>query len=83
MSLSAWVSDNEHEWRECLKPVRLVVETEFTADEVRAAHKRSCIRVGPSVEGGPSGPSPRLRRDMVRTHSASDSEPAHSVGQLT
>ncbi|QFS89927.1 hypothetical protein FIV07_04160 [Mycobacterium sp. THAF192] len=65
MSLSAWVSDNEHEWRECLKPVRLVVETEFTADEVRAAHKRSCIRVGPSVEGGPSGPSPRLRRDMV------------------
>ena len=57
MSLSAWVSDNEHEWRECLKPVRLVVETEFTADEVRAARKRFCIRVGPLVESGPSGPS--------------------------
>ena len=65
MSLSAWMSDNEHEGRERLKPVRLVVETDFTADEGRTAHKRSCIRVGPSMEGGPSGPSSRLRSDMV------------------
>ncbi|WP_234897814.1 hypothetical protein [Mycolicibacterium vanbaalenii] len=34
------MSDHEHEWRERLKPVRLVVESDFTADEVRAAHKR-------------------------------------------
>ena len=40
MSLSAWMSDNEHKWRERFTPVRLVVETDFTAEEVRDAHKR-------------------------------------------
>lgn len=40
MSLSAWMSDKEVEWRERLGPVKLVVETNFSAHEVRETQKR-------------------------------------------
>jgi hypothetical protein len=32
---SDWTSDTEHEWRGKLQPVNLVIETDFSADEVR------------------------------------------------
>ncbi|WP_167106456.1 hypothetical protein [Mycobacterium sp. DL592] len=35
--LSDWISDADYEWRQRLAPVRLVIETDFTADEVREA----------------------------------------------
>lgn len=39
-SLSDWMSDAEYEWRQRLQPVRLVIETNFSADEVREAQKK-------------------------------------------
>lgn len=40
MSLSAWMIDNEHEWPEHLKLVRLVVETASSAETVGFADGR-------------------------------------------
>jgi hypothetical protein len=34
------VSDKDFEWRTRLKPVRLVVETDFSADEIRTAQSK-------------------------------------------
>lgn len=36
-SLRDWMSDAEAEWRTKLKPVNLVIETDFTAEEIRTA----------------------------------------------
>ena len=35
MSLSDWMSDADFAWRQRLQPVNLVIETDFSADEVR------------------------------------------------
>ena len=35
MSLADWMSDADFEWRQRLKPVNLVIETNFSEDEVR------------------------------------------------
>ncbi|AWT52228.1 hypothetical protein D806_012400 [Mycolicibacterium smegmatis MKD8] len=40
MSLSDWMSDADYEWRSRLQPVNLVIETDFSADEVRQAQRR-------------------------------------------
>jgi hypothetical protein len=40
MSLADWMSDKDFEWRTRLKPVNLVIETDFSADEVRAAQSK-------------------------------------------
>lgn len=39
MSLADWMSDADYEWRQRLQPVNLVIETDFTADEVREAQR--------------------------------------------
>lgn len=40
MSLADWMSDADFEWRTRLGPVRLVIETDFSADEVRSAQSK-------------------------------------------
>ncbi|MBV5246084.1 hypothetical protein KUF57_21315 [Mycolicibacterium sp. PAM1] len=40
MALSTWMNDKEVEWRERLRAVKLVVETNFSAHEVRETQKR-------------------------------------------
>jgi hypothetical protein len=40
MSLEDWMSDKDFEWRTRLKPVNLVIETDFSADEVRIAQSK-------------------------------------------
>ena len=40
MSLLDWMSDVDYEWRQRLQPVNLVIETDFSADEVRAAQHK-------------------------------------------
>jgi hypothetical protein len=40
MSLADWMSDKDFEWRTRLKPVNLVIETDFSADEVRTAQSK-------------------------------------------
>jgi hypothetical protein len=40
MSLADWMSDTDFDWRERLKPVNLVIETDFSADEVRTAQSK-------------------------------------------
>ena len=40
MSLADWMSDTDFEWRNRLKPVNLVVETDFTAEEIRTAQRK-------------------------------------------
>lgn len=39
-TLADWMSDAEHDWRTRLQPVNLVIETNFTADEVRTAQSK-------------------------------------------
>lgn len=39
-SLREWMSDAEYEWRTKLKPVNLVIETDFTAEEIRRAQTK-------------------------------------------
>lgn len=39
-SLSEWMSDTDYEWRQRLEPVRLVIETDFSADGVREAQSK-------------------------------------------
>ncbi|WP_232007750.1 hypothetical protein, partial [Mycobacterium gordonae] len=39
-SLADWMSDKDFEWRTRLKPVRLVIETDFSADEIRTAQSK-------------------------------------------
>jgi hypothetical protein len=38
-SLSDWMSDADYHWRQRLEPVNLVIETDFSADEVREAQR--------------------------------------------
>src|SRR5690606_18068118 len=45
MSLADWLSDADYEWRQRLKPVSLVIETNFTEDEVREAQRKLGIAV--------------------------------------
>lgn len=40
-SLSEWMSDADFKWRQRLAPVRLVIETDFSADEVREAQSNA------------------------------------------
>ncbi|CCK63175.1 Conserved protein of unknown function [Mycobacterium canettii CIPT 140070017] len=40
MSLTDWMSDTDCEWRKRLQPVNLVIETDFSADEVRTAQSK-------------------------------------------
>lgn len=40
VSLADWMTDRDYEWRTKLAPVRLVVEADFSADEVRAAQSK-------------------------------------------
>ena len=40
MSIAEWMSDKDFEWHQRLKPVNLVVETNFAADEVREAQSK-------------------------------------------
>jgi hypothetical protein len=40
MSLADWMSDTDYEWRTRLQPVNLVIETDFSADEVRTAQRK-------------------------------------------
>ncbi|KUI27328.1 hypothetical protein [Mycobacterium sp. GA-2829] len=40
MSLSEWMSDAEYDWRQRLQPVNLVVETNFSIDDIRHAQQR-------------------------------------------
>jgi hypothetical protein len=40
MSLADWMTDTDFEWRNRLKPVNLVIETDFSADEVRVAQSK-------------------------------------------
>ena len=44
MSLSDWMSDADYRWRQRLEPVNLVIETDFSADEVGkpSASRTSC-----------------------------------------
>jgi hypothetical protein len=37
LSLKEWMSDAEYEWRMKLKAVNLVIETDFTADQIHEA----------------------------------------------
>lgn len=39
-TLTDWMSDKEYEWRERLQPANLVIETDFSADEVREAQSK-------------------------------------------
>jgi len=39
-SLPEWMSDAEYQWRTRLKSVNLVIETDFTAEEIRTAQTR-------------------------------------------
>ena len=39
-ALSDWMSDAEYEWRARLQPVNLVIETDYSADEVRTAQSK-------------------------------------------
>ena len=39
MSLSDWMSDADYEWRGRLQPINLVIEADFTADEVCEAQR--------------------------------------------
>lgn len=39
-TLSDWMSDAEYEWRRRLQPAKLVIETDFSADEVREAQRK-------------------------------------------
>lgn len=38
-SLADWMSDADYEWRQRLKPVRLIIECDFSTDEVREAQR--------------------------------------------
>lgn len=40
MSLADWMSDKDFDWRARLAPVNLVIETDFSADEVRTAQSK-------------------------------------------
>ncbi|MBB2769116.1 UNVERIFIED_ORG: hypothetical protein GGE11_000011 [Mycolicibacterium obuense] len=40
MSLSDWLSDTDYHWRQRLQPVNLVIEANFSIDEVRHAQQR-------------------------------------------
>lgn len=40
MTLAEWLSDHDHDWRTRLAPARLVIETDFSADEVRTAQSK-------------------------------------------
>ncbi len=40
MTLAEWLSDHDHEWRTRLAPARLVIETNFSAEEVRTAQSK-------------------------------------------
>jgi hypothetical protein len=40
MSLADWMSDADYEWRTRLKPVNLLIETDFSAEEVRTAQSK-------------------------------------------
>ncbi|WP_197379998.1 hypothetical protein [Mycolicibacterium mengxianglii] len=40
MTLAEWLSDHDHEWRTRLAPTRLVIETDFSAEEVRTAQSK-------------------------------------------
>lgn len=40
MTLADWITDTDFEWRGRLKPVNLVIETDFSADEVRNAQSK-------------------------------------------
>jgi hypothetical protein len=37
--LSDWMSDADYHWRQRLGPVNLVIETDFSAEEVREAQR--------------------------------------------
>ncbi len=39
-TLSDWMSDEEHHWRERLQPVNLVIEADFSEGEVREAQRK-------------------------------------------
>lgn len=39
-TLSDWMSDSEYEWRTRLQPAKLVIETDFSAEEVREAQRK-------------------------------------------
>ncbi|WP_304106598.1 hypothetical protein [Mycolicibacterium bacteremicum] len=45
-TLSEWISDEEHRWRSLLQPVSLVIETDFSEDDVRQTQRKfgSAIR---------------------------------------
>ena len=45
MSLADWMSDADFEWRQRLKPVNLVIETNFSEDEVREAQRKARMPV--------------------------------------
>lgn len=40
VSLSDWMADKDFEWRGRLRPVKLVIETDFAAEEVRIAQSK-------------------------------------------
>lgn len=40
MSLSDWMADKDFEWRGRLRPVKLVIETDFSAEDVRTARSK-------------------------------------------
>jgi hypothetical protein len=40
MSLADWMSDKDFDWRNRLQPVNLVIETDFSADEIREAQSK-------------------------------------------
>jgi hypothetical protein len=54
LSLKDWMSDAEHEWRMKLKAVNLVIETDFSAEQVRQVQ----ARYGPAARA-------LLRRDFA------------------
>ena len=52
MKLGDWLSDEEFKWRQKLKPARLVIETDFTADQIDTAKNRWGLAAGTLLKRG-------------------------------
>lgn len=52
MALAEWMTDTDFEWRQRLQPVNLVIETNFSADEVRNAQSRYGAAAGQLINRG-------------------------------
>jgi len=52
MKLGDWLSDEEFQWRQKLKPARLVIETDFTADQIDTAKNRWGLAAGTLLKRG-------------------------------